>query len=170
MCTDRPPPRPLRRPSRVHSHQHILCRLGPLPRDPALAGRRNEATEPHRGRPTGAEKLDPAKPGHDPASPRAEATPAALHLARARGDAGSACARNAAERGNAPPPPSLGRVRTSPAAPPAAAKRGRGRGGPGGGGARVPPCRPGATRGRDGAEQISSSRWALPCLPGSLQL
>ena len=54
--------RPPRRPSRVHSRRHILHRLRPSPRDPALTGRRNEATDPHRGRPTGAEKLDPAKP------------------------------------------------------------------------------------------------------------
>ena len=80
---------------------------------------------PHRGQLTKAKKLDPAKPGQNPASPHAEATPAALHLACARGDAGSACARNAVKRGNAPPPPSLGQAWTSPAAPPAAAKRGR---------------------------------------------
>ena len=127
-----------------HSRRHILHCPGPSPRDPTLAGRRNEATEPHRGQPTGAKELDPVKPGNDPGSPRAVATPAALHLARARGDAGSACTHNAAERGNAPPPPSLGRMWTSPAAPPVAAKRGRWRGGPGSGGARVPPCRCGS--------------------------
>ena len=73
----RPPQPPATNPSSVMYCCTTLSGLSAIDatttHDNVTLLRRNEATEPHRGRPTGAEKLDPAKPGQDPTSPRAEA-------------------------------------------------------------------------------------------------